>query len=100
MEKSKEPYRVLIANDEPVVHEIPRLALAAAQEATGQLAAGIAHEINTPAQYIGDNVRFVQSSFEEIKTLHQHFAELLHGVKNGSITPGLVQRIDEFHRHA
>ncbi|MBN2528458.1 MAG: PAS domain S-box protein [Deltaproteobacteria bacterium] len=30
----------------------------------GQLAAGIAHEINTPAQYVGDNVRFLQEAVD------------------------------------
>jgi len=32
-------------------------------EAVGQLAAGIAHEINTPCQYLSDNMRFLQESF-------------------------------------
>jgi two-component system NtrC family sensor kinase len=32
-------------------------------EAVGQLAAGIAHEINTPAQYVGDNVHFLKETF-------------------------------------
>jgi signal transduction histidine kinase len=31
-------------------------------EAVGQLAAGIAHEINTPVQYIGDSVYFLQEA--------------------------------------
>ncbi len=38
-------------------------------ESVGQLAAGIAHEINTPTQYIGDNVRFLRDAFQDLKTL-------------------------------
>jgi PAS domain S-box-containing protein len=36
-------------------------------EAIGQLASGIAHEINTPAQYVGDNIRFLKDSFADLK---------------------------------
>jgi len=38
-------------------------------EAVGQLAAGIAHEINTPAQFIGFNVDFLQEAFSDILAL-------------------------------
>jgi PAS domain S-box-containing protein len=32
-------------------------------EGIGQLAAGIAHEINTPTQFVGDNIRFLKDSW-------------------------------------
>ncbi|MEM6960812.1 MAG: ATP-binding protein [Myxococcota bacterium] len=35
-------------------------------ESVGQLAAGIAHEINTPMQFIGDNVHFLKSAFQDV----------------------------------
>jgi len=35
-------------------------------ESVGQLAAGIAHEINTPTQYVGDNTRFLKEAFGEV----------------------------------
>ena len=38
-------------------------------EAIGQLAAGIAHEINTPAQFVSDNVTFLKESWESVSRL-------------------------------
>lgn len=38
-------------------------------ESIGQLAAGIAHEINTPTQYIGDNARFLEDAFRSLSVL-------------------------------
>jgi PAS domain S-box-containing protein len=53
--------------------------LASAQklESIGQLAAGIAHEINTPTQFIGDNIRFLQESVGEVLKIVERLLPLV-----------------------
>jgi PAS domain S-box-containing protein len=42
------------------------LQLAQKLESVGRLAAGVAHEINTPIQYVGDSVQFLRSAYEDL----------------------------------
>jgi PAS domain S-box-containing protein len=55
-------------------------------EGIGQLAAGIAHEINTPLQYVGDNVRFLQDSYANMLPLMEAIVELARAPRDGDAT--------------
>lgn len=46
-------------------------------ESVGQLAAGVAHEINTPIQFISDNLEFLKESIEEILSLSEKHETLI-----------------------
>lgn len=63
--------RLLIANVVVDLTDRKRMESALMQsqklEAVGRLAAGIAHEINTPAQYIRNNLHFLQDAFQELR---------------------------------
>src|SRR5258708_30606498 len=48
------------------------LQLAQKLESVGRLAAGIAHEINTPIQYVGDSVHFLRSAFDDFDKLFEN----------------------------
>ena len=61
-------------------------------ESVGRLAAGIAHEINTPIQFVSDNVRFLEESVADLLTLVTAVQKRF-GDKDGQITD-LLRDID------
>ncbi len=64
-------------------------------ESIGQLAAGIAHEINTPTQYIGDNTRFLGDAFADVGRLLYQYGRLLEAAKTGAIDSRLIEEVDK-----
>ena len=76
------------------------LAQAQKMEAIGQLAAGIAHEINTPTQYISDNTRFLQDAFGDLNRLLGTVDRLLQAAKQDSLNDELLADLEAAVRHA
>src|SRR5271163_995905 len=64
-------------------------------ESIGQLAAGIAHEINTPTQYIGDNTRFLQDAFADTLKLLDAYVTFEEFAKNPPLTPDKFMELAE-----
>jgi signal transduction histidine kinase len=64
-------------------------------EAIGQLAAGIAHEINTPIQYVGDNTNFLRDSFKDLLEAFSTYDRLLQAVKNQTVSDVLLDTVEK-----
>jgi signal transduction histidine kinase len=60
------------------------LAQAQKLESVGRLAAGVAHEINTPVQFVSDSVHFVREAMVDLADIVEKYRELRTAAQNGS----------------
>lgn len=62
-------------------------------QATGHLAAGVAHEINTPVQFVSDNTRFLKDAMTDYAELAQGCVDLIRAAKAGPVPTDLLESL-------
>jgi PAS domain S-box-containing protein len=60
-------------------------------ESVGRLAAGIAHEINTPVQFVGDSIHFVRDTMTDLLPLIEKYRTLRLSVLEGAPSLAVAQ---------
>jgi two-component system NtrC family sensor kinase len=69
-------------------------------EAVGQLAAGIAHEINTPIQYVGDSLYFLKDTYEQLKELIAKYRDAIAALGSTSDRGDILRTLRDAEEHA
>lgn len=59
-------------------------------EAIGTLAGGIAHELNTPIQFIGDNLSFIGDACAQMIDATESYGDLLNDLASGPVTEAAI----------
>lgn len=63
-------------------------------ESIGRLAAGVAHEINTPIQFISDSVRFARDAVNDLAALYQQYREVREAGASGGDLLEKLREVD------
>lgn len=105
IEEHKNAGYVLVFDDVTEKEQIAAQSmLSLKMESIGQLAAGIAHEINTPIQYLGDNLHYIQHALETYIEFDQKMTSFLSSISRSNQETQKVldfrnsQRIDHLNK--
>ena len=74
---------------------VDELSLAQKLESVGRLASGIAHEINTPVQFVSDAVHFIQGAFNDTFPLLERYRSLREAAATEKVTEELIAEVAE-----
>ena len=86
---------LILVRDETEKHALDdQLRSAQKMEAIGHLAAGVAHEINTPIQYIGDNTIFLRDSWSQIAEVLSSAKKMRNEAAQGPVSQTAMTSFD------
>jgi signal transduction histidine kinase len=71
------------------------LAQAQKLESVGRLAAGVAHEINTPVQFVSDSVSFVREAMDDLSQIVDRYRELRAATEQGADVVAAAKAAEE-----
>jgi signal transduction histidine kinase len=71
------------------------LAQAQKLESVGRLAAGVAHEINTPVQFVSDSVSFVREAMDDLSQIVDRYRELRTATESGANVAAAAKAVEE-----
>ncbi len=96
-----EKTRLLVAEGQELRQALTNLKVAQSElmqasklESVGRLAAGIAHEINTPIQFVSDNVHFLREGFGSLPALVRRYRELRTAAAAGPVDSELLAELE------
>ena len=69
-------------------------------ESIGNLAAGIAHEINTPLQFVLNNIQFLGDAFSSLTQLQGRYQLLMERFRNGTMESDWVEAVQAAEKDA
>jgi|GEM_PF-1329658 len=88
-------YVLVVRNITDSIKAQMKMVLSQKLESIGALAAGIAHEINSPLQYIGDNTAFFQEATGQLMELQRCYEELVVAAEKGASLSDHIARVRE-----